>query len=77
MMMTEPMQKWAYSNTVIHPALAATLDRAVLVDRKATFVLDIEAESLGHNAKDINVNYLSIHWPQERFLAERSAQLKN
>ena len=46
--------------SVLTPNLAASLDRAEVSDRKATFILASAAQSLGHDLNDLAINRSTI-----------------
>ena len=46
--------------SVLTPNLAASLDRAKVSDRKATFILASAAQSLGHDQNDLAINRSTI-----------------
>lgn len=61
---------------VITPAVAASLDRTKLSDRKAAFVLSATALCLGHDVADLNINRSSIHRRRKRIRSDLAANLK-
>ena len=62
---------------IVSPELVATLDRAKLSDRKATFMIAATARSLGNDVQDFTINRSSIRRARLRLRQEISNRLKD
>lgn len=63
--------------SIISPELAATMDRAKLSDRKATFMLAATARSLGNDIRDFTINRSSVRRARRSLRQDISTHLKD
>ncbi|CAH0552503.1 unnamed protein product [Brassicogethes aeneus] len=65
------------STSLITPHLAATLDRANISDRKATFIVTATLQSLGQNVANIPLSRSSLRRARQNARAKLSTNIKN
>ena len=55
------------NKNIVMPEVAASLDRVMLPDRSAMFVVSAVAQALGHNLSDVVLSRSSIQWARQTF----------